>query len=78
MQLALRGQIFAHPAADFGIILDMADNKEQERAELAEIVERGSLKELKEDYLDYLRRHELALWDAKHPRYDGLLENVDE
>ena len=56
----------------------MANNKEQERAELAEIVERESLKELKEDYLDYLRRHELALWDAKHPHYDGLLKNVDE
>lgn len=37
-------------------------------------VARASLKELKEDYLDYLRRHELALWDAKHPRYDGLLK----
>ena len=34
-------------------------------------VARASLKELKEDYL---RRHELALWDAKHPRYDGLLK----
>ena len=30
--------------------------------------------ELKEDYLDYLRRHSLALWDAKHSRYDGLLK----
>ena len=37
-------------------------------------VARASLKELKEDYLDYLRRHELTLWDAKHPRYDGLLK----
>ena len=37
-------------------------------------VARASLKELKEDYLDYLRRHELALWDVKHPRYDGLLK----
>ena len=37
-------------------------------------VARASLKELKEDYLDYLRRHGLALWDAKHPRYDGLLK----
>ena len=36
-------------------------------------VARASLKELKEDYLDYLRRHSLALWGAKHPRYDGLL-----
>lgn len=37
-------------------------------------VARASLKELKEDYLDYLRRHSLALWDAKHSRYDGLLK----
>ena len=37
-------------------------------------VARTSLKELEEDYLDYLRRHSLALWDVKHPRYDGLLK----
>ena len=37
-------------------------------------VARASLKELKEDYVDYLRSHALTLWDAKHPRYDGLLK----
>ena len=37
-------------------------------------VARASIKELKEDYVDYLRSHGLALWDAKHPRYDGLLK----
>ncbi len=37
-------------------------------------VARASIKELKEDYVDYLRAHGLALWDAKHPRYDGLLK----
>lgn len=37
-------------------------------------VARASLKELKEDYIDYLRSRGLALWDAKHPRYDGLLK----
>lgn len=37
-------------------------------------VARASLKELKEDYVDYLRSRGLALWDAKHPRYDGLLK----
>ena len=37
-------------------------------------VARASLKELKEDYLDYLRRHALSLWGAKYPRYDGLLK----
>ena len=37
-------------------------------------VARASFKELKEDYLDYLRRHSLPLWSTKHPRYDGLLK----
>lgn len=37
-------------------------------------VARASLKELKEDYVDYLRSRGLELWDAKHPRYDGLLK----
>lgn len=37
-------------------------------------VARASLKELKEDYVDYLRSRGLGLWDAKHPRYDGLLK----
>ncbi len=36
-------------------------------------VARGSIKELKEDYLDYIRSRRLALWGARHPRYDGLL-----
>ena len=37
-------------------------------------VARASIKELKEDYVDYLRSRGLVLWDAKHPRYDGLLK----
>ena len=37
-------------------------------------VARASIKELKEDYIDYLRSRGLVLWDAKHPRYDGLLK----
>ena len=36
-------------------------------------VARASIKELKEDYLDYIRSRSLTLWNAKHPRYDGLL-----
>ena len=36
-------------------------------------VARASIKELKEDYLDYIRSRGLTLWSAKHPRYDGLL-----
>jgi len=37
-------------------------------------VARASIKELKEDYVDYLRSHGLASWGASHPRYDGLLK----
>jgi four helix bundle suffix protein len=37
-------------------------------------VARASIKELKEDYLDYIRSRGLSLWNAKHPRYDGLLK----
>lgn len=37
-------------------------------------VARASIKELKEDYLDYIRSRGLALWDAGHPRYDALLK----
>ena len=36
-------------------------------------VARASIKELKEDYLDYIWSRGLTLWSAKHPRYDGLL-----
>ena len=37
-------------------------------------VARASLKELKEDYLDYLRTNNLPLWTPGHPRYDKLLK----
>ena len=33
---------------------------------------RGSLKELMEDYEDYLRVHHLPLWDRSHPRYESM------
>ena len=36
-------------------------------------VARGSLRELQEDYRDYLRTRGLVLWDRMHPRFDGLL-----
>lgn len=39
-------------------------------------VARGSIKELREDYLDYLKAHSLVIWDVKHPRYDGMLRFV--
>jgi len=37
-------------------------------------VARASIKELKEDYLDYLKARGLVQWDAGHPRHDGLLK----
>ena len=35
-------------------------------------VARASIKELKEDYLDYLRSHKLMLWDVSHSRYAAM------
>lgn len=32
----------------------------------------ASIKELKEDYLDYIHSHKLILWDGSHPRYDAM------
>ena len=37
-------------------------------------VARASIKELKEDYIDYLGSRKLAVWDKTHPRYNGLLK----
>ena len=34
---------------------------------------RGSLKELREDYRDYLKAHSLEIWEVQHQRYDGML-----
>ena len=36
-------------------------------------VGRSSLQELLEDYLDYAKAHNLAIWDSSHPRYDSML-----
>lgn len=36
-------------------------------------VARASLKELREDYLDYLAARSLPRWEPGHPRYDALL-----
>ncbi len=36
-------------------------------------VARGSLKELAEDYADYLKAHALSTWTAGHPRFDPML-----
>lgn len=32
----------------------------------------ASIKELKEDYLDYIGSHKLTLWNCKHLRYDAM------
>lgn len=36
-------------------------------------VARGSIKELQEDYVDYLRIRNKVQWDAKHSRFDDML-----
>ena len=36
-------------------------------------VARGSIKELREDYRDYLKVHSLKIWEAQHERYDRML-----
>ena len=35
---------------------------------------RGSLRELREDYQDYLHARQLTVWTAGHPRYDAMLD----
>ena len=37
-------------------------------------VARASIKELKEDYLDYISAHSLSRWETGHPRYNSLLK----
>ena len=57
------------------IVEGLADGVTSTEMELKLLnVARASFKELKEDYLDYLRRRSLTLWNARHPRYDGLLK----
>lgn len=36
-------------------------------------VARASIKELKEDYLDYIHSHSLSLWNQSHSRYSPML-----
>lgn len=35
-------------------------------------VARASLKELREDYMDFIKEHKLTFWDKKHPYYNEL------
>ena len=37
-------------------------------------VGRASFQELREDYEDYLKRHNLTIWSTEHPRYGRLLD----
>ena len=37
-------------------------------------VARASIKELKEDYEDYLTARNLIIWDAMHPRFNAMLD----
>ena len=56
------------------IVEGLADGVTSTEMELKLLnVARASIKELKEDYLDYLVSHNLARWEAGHPRYDALL-----
>lgn len=57
------------------IVEGFADGVTSTEMELRLInVARASIKELKEDYMDYLRSRGLCTWDKTHPRYDALLK----
>ena len=56
------------------IVEGLADGVTSTEMELKLLnVARASIKELCEDYMDYLTAHGLERWGAKHPRYDALL-----
>ena len=57
------------------IVEGLADGVTSTEMELKLLnVARASIKELKEDYLDYLAAHGLVRWAAGHPRYNALLD----
>lgn len=57
------------------IVEGMADGVTSMELELKLInVARASLKELREDYEDYLLSHNLPRWQKGHPRYNNLLK----
>lgn len=57
------------------IVEGLADGVTSTEMELKLLnVARASIKELKEDYLDYLRSRSLPLWDKAHQRFDGMLK----
>ena len=56
------------------IVEGLADGVTSTEMELKLLnVARASIKELKEDYLDYISAHSLVRWQAGHLRYDSLL-----
>ena len=56
------------------IVEGLADGVTSTEMELKLLnVARASIKELKEDYLDYIEAHRLVRWESGHPRYDTLL-----
>ncbi|MGG6544408.1 UNVERIFIED_CONTAM: four helix bundle suffix domain-containing protein [Prevotella sp. 15_C9] len=56
------------------IVEGMADGMTSTKTQLKLLnVARASLKELCEDYTDYLHTRQLTLWDKHHPRYDKML-----
>ena len=57
------------------IVEGLADGVTSTEMELKLLnVARASIKELKEDYLDYIAAHSLVRWTAGHPRYNPLLK----
>lgn len=55
------------------IVEGSEDGKTSSEMEIKLInVARSSLQELREDYLDYLKRNNLPLWDFQHPRYAAM------
>lgn len=56
------------------IVEGMADGVTSSEMELKLLnVARASIKELREDYTDYLASRQLPLWTDSHPRYDTML-----
>lgn len=56
------------------IVEGLADGVASTEMELKLLnVARASIKELKEDYLDYIAAHSLVRWEAEHPRYNPML-----
>ena len=57
------------------IVEGLADGVTSTEMELKLLnVARASIKELKEDYIDYLRTHSLPIWGKDHPRFDGIVK----